>query len=406
MALALSGGGDSRALLSLAAKWARLRGRTLVALSVDHRLNPQSQDWTRRAGEAAHSEGVNWISLAWADARSGTGIQARAREARHSLLANAARDAGARVILVGHTLDDAAENQWMQRDGGTLGDLREWSPSPVWPDGRDIVLVRPMLSERRQALRDYLTAQGKDWIDDPANEDPHYQRVRARMALAGGVQAIIPAPLKAFDWTAGPLAEFGVLEFSRKALVAAGGRALAVALLCASGQVKPPRGDRLDALRERLLGDEDFTAVLSGARVEVTGDQVLTMREAGEMIRSGLQPLELVAGTPAVWDGRFEITVGTSGCSVVPARGLMAKLSDADRVILASLPASARSVQPVLVGAGDARPALAFGNARLLSLAASRFRLNCPVGMGETTQEAVLFETTHGETRSTTLFSV
>ncbi|MFN4186301.1 MAG: ATP-binding protein, partial [Hyphomonas sp.] len=50
VALALSGGGDSIALLRLAAAWARARGRPLTALSVDHRLNPASADWTRFAG--------------------------------------------------------------------------------------------------------------------------------------------------------------------------------------------------------------------------------------------------------------------------------------------------------------------------------------------------------------------
>ena len=406
LALALSGGGDSRALLSVAAKWAVLRARPLIAFTVDHRLNPQSEDWTRAAGKAACDEGVEWAPLIWAEASAGAGVQARARQARHTLLADAARAAGARFILLGHTLNDVAENRWMQQDGGTLGDLREWSPSPIWPQGRGLVLLRPMLGERREVLRDYLVSQAKGWIDDPANEDSHYQRVRARKALCGNAAPVEPAPLKPFEWTEGPLAQYGVLEFSREALVKAGGRALAVALVSASGQARLPRGDRLEALRQRLAGGEIFTAVLSGARLEAQAQKVLILREAGEMSRSGLTALSLQAGGPAVWDGRFEITIERPDCHIVPARGLMAKLSDEDRVILANMPVSARPIQPVLVCPRTASPVLAYGKAKLLSLVATRFRLNCPVRMGETTQEAVLFASTHGEKRSTTLFSV
>ena len=33
--------------------------------------------------------------------------------------------------------------------GSTLGRVREWSPSPVWPEGRGLMLLRPMLEVRR-----------------------------------------------------------------------------------------------------------------------------------------------------------------------------------------------------------------------------------------------------------------
>ncbi len=406
VALALSGGGDSRALLALAAEWGRARGRAIVALTVDHRLNPDSANWTRKAGEAAHAEGVAWRDLVWNEARGGTAVQARARAARHELLADAAREVGAKVILVGHTLDDVAENRWMQRDGGTVGNLREWSASPAWPQGRGLMLMRPLLGERREDLRAYLAEAGKDWIDDPANEDSRYHRIRARQALAGEVERDAAHDLHMFEWRAGSLAPFGVLEFSRADLNAANGRVLATALLCASGQTRPPRGDRLQSLRERLGSEEAFTAVLSGARVEVQDDAVTILREAGEMQRSNLEPLPLEPNVPAVWDGRFEIVTDEQGMTVHPAKGLMSKLPDEERRILSALPASVRASLPVIVCQGSYRPSLAFHKAKVSALAGLRFLLNCPAGMGETTQEAGLFASTHGITRSTTLFSV
>ncbi|MBN8530161.1 MAG: PP-loop family protein, partial [Caulobacterales bacterium] len=65
IALALSGGGDSLALLDLAAAWARVRRRHLLALTVDHGLNPDSPDWSRRAQAAACAAGADWRELCW-----------------------------------------------------------------------------------------------------------------------------------------------------------------------------------------------------------------------------------------------------------------------------------------------------------------------------------------------------
>ncbi|MBD3819951.1 MAG: tRNA lysidine(34) synthetase TilS, partial [Brevundimonas diminuta] len=183
VAVALSGGGDSMALLHLAADWARTHGRRLLALTVDHNLNALSADWTRFAGEAACAVGADWRGLSWDAARAGPGLTARARAARHGLIADAARAAGARVVLLAQTLDDVAEADWMRARGSTLGRVREWSPSPVWPQGRGLMLLRPLLEERREGLRDYLRARGQGWIEDPANIDERFGRSRARAAL-------------------------------------------------------------------------------------------------------------------------------------------------------------------------------------------------------------------------------
>ncbi|HUH22762.1 MAG TPA: ATP-binding protein, partial [Brevundimonas sp.] len=79
------------ALLHLAAEWARARGRRLLALTVDHNLNAMSADWTRFAGEAARAVGADWRGLNWDTAAAGPGLTARARAARHGLIAEAAR---------------------------------------------------------------------------------------------------------------------------------------------------------------------------------------------------------------------------------------------------------------------------------------------------------------------------
>ena len=84
VALALSGGGDSMALLHMAADWCARRGRRLLALTVDHRLNSGSAAWTAFAGEAARAMGAEWRALTWDGPKPAAGLPAAARAARHA----------------------------------------------------------------------------------------------------------------------------------------------------------------------------------------------------------------------------------------------------------------------------------------------------------------------------------
>lgn len=403
------------ALLHMAADWAREHGRPLVAVTVDHGLNPHSSDWSRVCEMAARSVGAVWIGRLWEGERPTGGLTAAARAARHALLAQTAHQVGARVILTGHTLDDVAEADWMRGQGTTLGRLREWSPSPVWPDGRDLMLLRPLLGERREVLRNYLRQKGCDWIDDPANDDPRYGRARARKALGGALG--ITAALEAVDQ---PIAVMTPLGFGAGFRTGRDlpKRGLAAILVSASGREALPRGDRIVALSARLASGEDFTATLSGCRIEAKGETVLIGREPGEIRRRSrmpglLEPLRLVPGEPTVWDGRIEVTQDGPGWSICWALGHLHRLGDADRSRLAVLPAWARAAVPVLirdVSERDAEtaPVLAGHQGRVrflplprLNLALSGFGI---AFSGETTHETDLLGRIHGETSMTDLF--
>ena len=398
VALALSGGGDSIALLRLAAGWARARGRRLLALTVDHQLQAASADWTAFAAEAARAQGADWIGLDWRGDKPKTGVTAAARLARHRLIANAARDAGARVVLFAHNADDIAEADWMRAQGSTLGRLRDWTPSPVWPEGRGLMLARPLLSERREMLRNWLSGQGADWIDDPANEDPRYGRSRARQALQATASAHV-SPVRVVDAaSASPLiVGGGVIQLDRSVRAAM----LAAALVCAGGGSTPPRGDRLSAILDRLRASEDFVAVLSGARLEATADRVIVMREAGEWTRRPIAPLRLEPRQAAVWDGRFIFNAREPGWAVVAARGRLSSLTGRDRDALNRLPPAARGAVPVLLRDGETAPVLAGVGVEQRDLVPERLRL----ALDETTHEDNLNHPPNGVTPWNHLFS-
>ncbi len=429
VAVALSGGGDSVGLLHIAAAWAKRAGRRLLAVTVDHGLNPDSAHWNSFCEAEARRLGADWRLRRWEGEKPASGLPAAARRARHALIADAAREAGARVVLFGHTADDVAEGDWMRERGSTLGRLREWSPSPAWPEGRGLMLLRPMLAERREGLRELLRGKQAEWVEDPGNIG--FGRGAARRALnplpeGGGRIACDPTtglsarePLgrsdlrervrgsggSRRDGNPSPfrLADRCALRASSPLPLGEGFRGvedLGATILCSAGHDRLPRSARLAAIAELMASRQPFTATLAGARIEATAERVLVLREAGELRRRPPAPLPLSTGQPVVWDGRYEITADALGWSVVPALGRLSALSDADRAVVARSPAAARGALPVLIRDGDPRPVLAWRRARVLALAPRRLKL----ASGETTQEKDLADAVHGETPPPDLF--
>ncbi len=378
------------ALLLIAAAWARSAGRRLLAITIDHGLNPESPVWNRRCEAAAREVGADWVARRWDGDKPATGQPAAARRARHALIAEVAREAGAKVILFAHTADDIAEADWMRARGSTLGSLRDWSPSPAWPEGRGLMLLRPMLAERREALREWLRETGRDWIEDPGNTG--FSRGRARSALSPAAvgQGLPPGESEVIGLAregkgqteAGEECPSSVRLTDRCAVrdsssVMLGGgfrvarsinaKRLSATLLCASGQSRLPRHDRLAALAARLTAAEDFAATLAGGRIEAVGDQALISREPGEMLRRPCADVPLHPGVPAVWDGRYELTADQPGWTVTSAAGRLNALSRADRNIIDTVPGWARGALPILIRDGSAAPVLAWREARTIT---------------------------------------
>jgi tRNA(Ile)-lysidine synthase len=357
LALALSGGGDSVALLLAAAAWAKAAARPLLVLTVDHRLQAESAAWTEACAERARSLGAAFQALAWTGPKPATGLPAAARTARHALLAEAARQAGAAVVLMGHTADDVFEARAMRAAGATTPEPREWTPSPAWPEGRGVFVLRPLLGLTRAALREWLTARAESWIEDPANDDPRFARARARRA--GAFEAAPPAapPDTRALARACRADAAGVLSLRRADLRGAEPEAaaafLGAACLCAAGTTRPPAGPRLSRLAAALAGPGAVTATLAGARIEADAETILILREPGERARGGLAPLTLAPGQTAVWDGRFAITADRA-MEVRLLAGLAARLPPAERQALSAFPPKARPGLPAILEANGA----------------------------------------------------
>lgn len=180
LGLAVSGGGDSMALMHLAAGWAD--GRALHVATIDHGLRDASAAEAASVARAARALGLPHTVLHWTGWDGRGNLQQAARDARRHLLADWARDAGLGAIALGHTQDDQAETMLLRlaRGSGVDG-LAAMAPRT---GAHGIQWLRPLLGHSRAELRDWLRARGLAWVDDPSNDNPDFDRIKARRILA------------------------------------------------------------------------------------------------------------------------------------------------------------------------------------------------------------------------------
>lgn len=187
IAIAVSGGPDSMALLALAgATWPG----QVIAATVDHGLRAEAAveaqmvaDFCRtfspgRGGALPHA------TLRPATPLGTTNVQASARAVRYALLTAWAAGQGATLLATAHHADDQAETFLMRAARGSgLAGLAAIRPCQSLDHG--IALVRPVLGWRRAELRAFVEEAVLPFVDDPSNTDDHYDRTRFRALLAG-----------------------------------------------------------------------------------------------------------------------------------------------------------------------------------------------------------------------------
>lgn len=279
----MSGGGDSLALLLLAHR-AKLPG--LRVATVDHRLRSGAAGEAASVAARCAELGVphDLLAVEW-DTPPTANIQARARDARYDLLGRWATSRTLGAVLTAHHADDQAETLVMRlaRGSGVAGLAGARSRSVLTGD---VVRLRPLLGWRRSELAALVAEAGWTAAADPTNDDPRFDRTRARRWLASAGDWPDPVAVAA---SAAHLAEAeAALAFVADALVAervardgdmltldpAGlprelARRLLEGALALSGETGHRRGD-LDRLLTRLLAGETATIgrirLVGGAR--------------------------------------------------------------------------------------------------------------------------------------------
>lgn len=193
LGIAVSGGGDSLALLLLAVA---ARPGAIAAATVDHRLRADSaSDAAMVAALCARLEVPHFTLAADWPEPPVANLQASARLERYRLLGQWAGEQQLAALATAHHADDQAETVLLRLARGSgVGGLGGVRPSrPLCPA---VVLVRPLLGWRRAELAAVCSAAGIEPLDDPANQDPRHDRTHARRLL-GSAEWLAPLRLAA-----------------------------------------------------------------------------------------------------------------------------------------------------------------------------------------------------------------
>ena len=332
VAIAVSGGGDSMALLHLAWRWSVLAGVPIEAVSVNHGLRTEAADEVRMVADVCADLDVMHSVLHWDGAAATGNIAAAGRDARYRLMGEWADARGIAHILLGHTADDIAETFLMRLarksgvDGLSMMD-------PVF-ERAGITWGRPLWQQDRADLRDYLRRHDVPWVDDPTNEDETHERPKARKAL----DALAPLGITRDGLTTvalnmssarGALDHYAAQEADRLARVDGGDvlikarakppvhpeierRLLVAALRYVGGGAYAPRSDAMAELDAALTLGKSHT--LAGCFVTSDNKEIRVSREYNAVKNHEVQQ-------GFVWDNRWHLVGPLTAKATVRALG-------------------------------------------------------------------------------------
>jgi tRNA(Ile)-lysidine synthase len=333
--IAVSGGSDSIGLLlafSDALKQYHGPPVTLLAATIDHGLRPEAADEAQYVARFCTDRSVLHVIRRWEGTKPVSGISAAARTARYNLLMEIAEELGADAIVTGHTLDDQFETIAMrqqrsgedglapaQLNGFSLG-LAGMAPAVIL--ARRHLLLRPLLSTRRAAIRMMLTEQGIGWIDDPSNIDVRYERARTRqmlhpvtdgqavlqlnaineagLARRGLVGAAAQMVERHITLTDAVLARVDNAAFAEDQAVFV--HALATLIAVLGGRSHLIDAERMERLQSWLATGKAGRQTVGRVMLQRRRDGLFLARESRD-----LTPFQVTPGRTHIWDGRWRI---------------------------------------------------------------------------------------------------
>jgi len=333
LAVAVSGGADSMALMLMLLAWRRLIGKNapeLSVLSVDHGLRREAAEEVELVAWISRLYGLRHKAFSWDGSKVDGNISAKSRIARYDLMCEWCAQQQISHLLVAHTLDDQAETVLLRlaRGSGVDG-LAAMATSRIW---NTTVIYRPLLGVERARLLQLINDTQCPYVDDPSNHDLKYDRVRFRQALA--LLEPLGVDAHGLAQTAGRLAQARVAldQSSVQAVVQsveifdAGycildprqlephpyeikRRVLSRLLRAVAGRIYAPAHAPLAKILAWVRVQDRPTRTLGGCLLMVRQSKIWIIRETG---RTALPEILLQPGQNFVWDGRINVSLSAA----------------------------------------------------------------------------------------------
>ena len=181
IAVAVSGGVDSVALMHLLVNWAKEHKALVTVFAVDHNLRTESKSEIEYIQKLSAELGVDFVALSWVPGDQTTATQERAREGRYNLITNHCKKIGISALLTAHHLGDNLETYLIKKSKKTSVLALKPNITYFW---NNVWILRPFFNIEKQELIDYLLKNKITWFEDASNDSDKYERNRVRKRLS------------------------------------------------------------------------------------------------------------------------------------------------------------------------------------------------------------------------------
>lgn len=322
IAVAVSGGSDSVALLFLAADWAKSRSIPLTVLSVNHNLRIEALSELKYIKKLATNLGIEFVGLSWQVGSKDNNLQARAREGRYNLMCDACASRDIKTLLTAHHRDDFIENYLIRESRGSS--VFGLSSSYSYFHNHTQIL-RPLFNIQKKQLTDFLIQNNITWFEDSSNNLEKYQRNRIRKLLAvmepyekikieQKIKDVNKEVLILSDQLINAVAEvckinnfgFAIIDLKqfRKLDHLIKTQLIAYVIALVSGSNSLPRYRNTEKILLKIAAEEFISNSIHNCIVITMGDNLLIYKEKSKITYEAAPLIE-----KAVWDNRFEISI-------------------------------------------------------------------------------------------------
>lgn len=290
IAIAVSGGPDSFALLLLAHHWAKEKAINIVALTIDHQLRKESLAEAQYVAKICDEHNIDHHILPWHREKDTSSMHDSARKARYYLLTQYCLANNIDSILTAHHADDEIENFFIRlsKASGLIG----LSSSNI-NYYNNIKILRPIFNAYKKELKHYISLHNLTPCEDPSNQDPKYQRSNIRKWIGDMPVELEPDLFKSrilqslghLKNSAEELKRIFIKALAERVIILPNGSAvynfkpysneietliLAHLVTTISGAYDTPRAESIERLLNKFLTNESCKATLHGCALEKT----------------------------------------------------------------------------------------------------------------------------------------
>ena len=326
VAVAVSGGADSIALMCLLNQWVKLKSGKLTVLIVDHQIRRESKNECKFVKKIADRKKIDCTILTWSGKKPKSKLMELARKKRYELILNYCKKYKILHLMIGHHFDDKLETFYMRslRNGNIIG----LSSIPWIREDSSLRIIRPFLNFPKERLIQTCKYFDYKWLDDPSNKNEKYERVRVRNEIKKLSENEIKELIKKnkfyikrriiyeekisyFFVNHLKFDQFGRFSFKQRDFIKLNDElkieVIKRILTTNSGSDYPPRKKPIEEIIKIIMTNNSFKFTLNSNIVTSNRNLISFTRESyvtQMMMKDGIY---VNPGETKLWDNRFEV---------------------------------------------------------------------------------------------------